>query len=65
MGGHTNVLPFLHLWIPASTPVIFDQPLFDEKVPIDWYVGTSGYNFKEWKGPFYPDKMLVKDMLGF
>ena len=28
-------------------------------------VGTSGFAFKEWKGPFYPEKMKDADMLGF
>ena len=32
---------------------------------MEWYVGTSGYNYKEWKGPFYPEKMPNKDMLGY
>jgi uncharacterized protein YecE (DUF72 family) len=27
--------------------------------------GTSGFAFKEWKGPFYPEKMKSEDMLGF
>ena len=27
--------------------------------------GTSGFSCKEWKGPFYPDKMPEKDMLAF
>jgi uncharacterized protein YecE (DUF72 family) len=27
--------------------------------------GTSGFAFKEWKGPFYPEKMKNEDMLGF
>jgi uncharacterized protein YecE (DUF72 family) len=27
--------------------------------------GTSGYSYKEWKGPFYPDKMKPADMLAF
>ena len=26
--------------------------------------GTSGYAFKEWKGPFYPEKCKDADMLG-
>ena len=30
---------------------------------MDLFVGTSGYNYKEWKGPFYPEKMPAKDML--
>jgi uncharacterized protein YecE (DUF72 family) len=25
--------------------------------------GTSGYSYKEWKGSFYPDKILAADML--
>ena len=27
--------------------------------------GTSGFSYKEWKGPFYPDKLPNKDMLGY
>ena len=27
--------------------------------------GTSGYSFKEWKGPFYPSDMKPDAMLGF
>ena len=27
--------------------------------------GTSGYAFKEWKGPLYPEKMKDAEMLGF
>ena len=27
--------------------------------------GTSGYSYKEWKGPFYPEKMKPADMLAF
>jgi len=29
------------------------------------YVGTSGYSYKEWKGPFYPEKLPDKEMLHF
>lgn len=25
--------------------------------------GTSGFSYKEWKGPFYPEKLPAKDML--
>ncbi len=28
-------------------------------------VGTSGYAFKEWKGPFYPEDLADDAMLGF
>lgn len=30
-----------------------------------WYVGTSGFSYKEWKGVFYPDKLRDKDMLAY
>jgi uncharacterized protein YecE (DUF72 family) len=29
------------------------------------YVGTSGYSYKEWKGPFYPEDLPDKKMLRF
>src|SRR5467141_2403763 len=29
------------------------------------YLGTSGYSYKEWKGPFYPEDMPEKQMLRF
>lgn len=29
------------------------------------YVGTSGYSYKEWKGPFYPADLSPKRMLAF
>ncbi|GJM43914.1 MAG: hypothetical protein DHS20C21_07560 [Gemmatimonadota bacterium] len=32
---------------------------------MNWWVGTSGYSYKEWKGPFYPEKLAAKDMLTF
>lgn len=28
-------------------------------------VGTSGYSYKEWKGPFYPEKIKPSEMLAF
>jgi uncharacterized protein YecE (DUF72 family) len=28
-------------------------------------VGTSGFAFKEWKGPFYPEDLADDEMLGF
>ena len=27
--------------------------------------GTSGFSYKEWQGPFYPEKLSSKAMLGF
>ncbi len=29
------------------------------------YAGTSGYSYKEWKGPFYPEKLAAAEMLRF
>jgi len=28
-------------------------------------IGTSGFSYKEWKGPFYPEKMKPEEMLAF
>jgi uncharacterized protein YecE (DUF72 family) len=30
-----------------------------------FYVGTSGYSYKEWKGSFYSDKLPQKEMLRY
>ena len=32
---------------------------------MNFFVGTSGYSYPEWKGAFYPAKMPAKQMLGF
>ena len=29
------------------------------------YTGTSGYSFKEWNGPFYPEDMKPDEMLAY
>jgi uncharacterized protein YecE (DUF72 family) len=29
------------------------------------YVGTSGYNYPEWRGTFYPERLPAKEMFGF
>ena len=29
------------------------------------FVGTSGFSYKGWKGPFYPEKLPNKDMLSY
>jgi uncharacterized protein YecE (DUF72 family) len=29
------------------------------------YIGTSGFAYKEWKGPFYPEDLKDQDMLAF
>ncbi len=30
-----------------------------------FFVGTSGYSYKEWKGTFYPEKLPQREMLGY
>jgi uncharacterized protein YecE (DUF72 family) len=30
-----------------------------------FFVGTSGYSYKEWKGSFYPEKLPQSEMLGY
>lgn len=32
---------------------------------MNFFVGTSGYSYPEWKGTFYPKKMPAKEMLGY
>ena len=32
---------------------------------MELYCGTSGFSFKEWKGPFYPEKLPANEMLEF
>jgi uncharacterized protein YecE (DUF72 family) len=32
---------------------------------MELYCGTSGFSFKEWKGPFYPAKLPADEMLGY
>jgi uncharacterized protein YecE (DUF72 family) len=35
------------------------------EVDVELHVGTSGYSYKEWKGPFYPEDLPNKDMLSY
>jgi len=32
---------------------------------MNFYVGTSGYSYKEWKGKFYPEKLPANQMLRY
>jgi len=32
---------------------------------MQFFVGTSGYSYKEWKGSFYPEKLPQKEMLSY
>ena len=40
-----------------------DAPRTESRLKLS--VGTSGYSYKEWKGPFYPEKLAAKDMLPY
>jgi uncharacterized protein YecE (DUF72 family) len=31
----------------------------------NFWIGTSGYNYKEWRGPFYPPDLAESEMLKF
>ena len=37
----------------------------DREWAVDFVVGTSGYSYKEWKGPFYPADLPTADMLRY
>ena len=30
-----------------------------------YLIGTSGYNYPEWRGSFYPEKLAAAKMLGY
>jgi len=32
---------------------------------MEYFVGTSGYSYREWKGPFYPEKLPAREMLEY
>src|SRR5262245_30787238 len=32
---------------------------------MNFFVGTSGYSYPQWKGSFYPAKLPAREMLGF
>ena len=46
----------------AIDPVIPSKGL-DKEGTMKIYSGTSGFAYKEWKGPFYPEKIAPKEML--
>ena len=39
--------------------------MFVFEATVNFYVGTSGYSYKEWKGKFYPPKLPAKQMLPY
>src|SRR5580765_2263476 len=32
---------------------------------VQWFVGSSGYSYKEWKGNFYPTNLRAREFLQF
>ena len=32
---------------------------------MQFFVGTSGYSYREWKGSFYPERLPQREMLGY
>jgi uncharacterized protein YecE (DUF72 family) len=40
---------------------LYENPLVAGKL----YIGTSGFAYKEWKGPFYPEDLKDAEMLSF
>jgi uncharacterized protein YecE (DUF72 family) len=49
---------------PAILVIIVDISEIPVK-NVKFYVGTSGYGYKEWKGTFYPEKISPGEMLRF
>src|SRR5437868_14149068 len=47
----------------ASTAV--SRKVHQAGMQMNLYVGTSGYSYQEWQGPFYPPKLPAKQMLPF
>jgi uncharacterized protein YecE (DUF72 family) len=43
----------------------FNKDLIKLTAYMNVYAGTSGYAYKEWKGPFYPEDLPEKQMLHF
>ncbi len=35
------------------------------KEPAEILIGTSGFSYQDWKGPFYPEKLPAREMLGY
>src|SRR5262245_13766148 len=47
-----------------KAPMYHSNHVTDDRT-MNYYVGTSGYSYPEWKGSFYPAKLPAKQMLGF
>jgi len=51
---------------PQPQPLALNpQPSTLSPPNMKFYVGTSGYSYKEWKGSFYPEKLPQKKMLSY
>ncbi len=51
---------------PASGCQRFEEPgrSCDDAIRMRIHVGTSGYNYPEWRGTFYPADLPAKQMFG-
>lgn len=47
--------------LPSSSIVTYPLSICSMSI----WVGTSGYNYPEWKGSFYPEKLAAADMLSY
>jgi uncharacterized protein YecE (DUF72 family) len=49
----------------ALRGILIRQAAEPRRHRVKLWVGTSGYSYKEWKGPFYPEKIAPDAMLRF
>ena len=59
MGHRGTEIQFLCVPVPLRH-VVLCEPL-----RMSIWVGTSGYNYREWKGSFYPEKLSASKMLPY
>ncbi|HKJ01880.1 MAG TPA: DUF72 domain-containing protein, partial [Longimicrobiales bacterium] len=50
---------------PAPRTRVDLEGIREEERAMDFVVGTSGYSYKEWKGPFYPEDLSAGEMLRY
>ena len=65
-----KLLPIANCRLPIFLISGFFEVLLSKSAIGDWqlamfYVGTSGYSYKEWKGSFYPEKIPANEMLSY
>jgi uncharacterized protein YecE (DUF72 family) len=49
----------------SVTILVAENADFRISITMQFFVGTSGYSYKEWKGSFYPEKLSAKEMLSY